>query len=113
MAVTLLHRGVVGNRGLGQQHGAADRVGEEGARRAVCSNKVAEVVAATLDAAEDAEGAAAGEFASQEAVAASIAQTVRQYGCRPPQVEVDLHLPPLPPGVKRRRVQRLNHDSHD
>lgn len=56
---------------------------------------------------------AAGEFASQEAVAASIAQTVRQYGCRPPQVEVDLHLPPLPPGVKRRRVQRLNHDSHD
>lgn len=42
-----------------------------------------------------------------EAVRASVRATVEQYGCRPPKVDVDTHLPPLPPGRKRRRVQRL------
>ena len=42
-----------------------------------------------------------------EAVSASVRATVEQYGCRPPEVDVDTHLPPLPPGRKRRRVQRV------
>ncbi|MFN8465179.1 MAG: F390 synthetase-related protein [Caldilineaceae bacterium] len=42
-----------------------------------------------------------------EAVRASVCATVDQYGCRPPEVDVDANLPPLPPGRKRRRVQRL------
>ena len=42
-----------------------------------------------------------------EAVRASVCATVEQYGCRLPEVDVDTNLPPLPPGRKRRRVQRL------
>lgn len=42
-----------------------------------------------------------------EAVRTSVCATVDQYGCRPPEVDVDTLLPPLPPGRKRRRVQRL------
>ncbi len=42
-----------------------------------------------------------------EAVRASVCATVDHYGCRPPEVDVDTCLPPLPPGRKRRRVQRL------
>ena len=42
-----------------------------------------------------------------EAVRASVCATVDHYGCRPPKVDVDTHLPPLAPGRKRRRVQRV------
>ena len=42
-----------------------------------------------------------------EAVRKSVCATVDQYGCRPPEVDVDMDMPPLPPGRKRRRVQRL------
>ncbi len=41
------------------------------------------------------------------ALRSSIVAGVERYGCRRPQLDVDLHLPPLPPGAKRRRVQRL------
>jgi phenylacetate-CoA ligase len=40
------------------------------------------------------------------AVRASVEATVAHYGCRPPQLTIDAELPPLPPGRKRRRVQR-------
>jgi len=50
---------------------------------------------------------AAAAAAARQVVAASVAQTVQQYGCRPPQVEVDTHLPPAAPGSKRRRVRRV------
>ena len=42
-----------------------------------------------------------------EAVRKSVCATVDQYGCRPPEVDVDMDMPPLPPSRKRRRVQRL------
>ena len=42
-----------------------------------------------------------------EAVRASVNSTVRQYGCRPPVLDIDTQLPPLQPGRKRRRVLRL------
>lgn len=45
--------------------------------------------------------------AVRQAVAASVIRTVQQYGCQSPVVEVDTHLPPTPPGSKRRRVQRV------
>jgi phenylacetate-CoA ligase len=41
------------------------------------------------------------------AVRASVGATVAQYGCRLAQLTVDAELPPLAPGCKRRRVQRL------
>ena len=41
------------------------------------------------------------------AVRASACATVAYYGCRPPVLDIDTQLPPLQPGRKRRRVQRL------
>ncbi len=40
-----------------------------------------------------------------QAVQASVATTVAQYTCRPATVSIEQGLVPLPPGVKRRRVQ--------
>jgi phenylacetate-CoA ligase len=45
--------------------------------------------------------------AACHAVTVSVMAAVQQYGCRSPLVEVDTHLLPLPPGSKRRRVQRV------
>ncbi len=42
-----------------------------------------------------------------DAVRTSVYATVEQYGCLRPQLDIDTHLPPLPPASKRRRVQRL------
>jgi phenylacetate-CoA ligase len=41
------------------------------------------------------------------AVRKGVSSGIEQYGCLPPRLEVDTHLPPLPAGAKRRRVQRL------
>jgi putative adenylate-forming enzyme len=41
-----------------------------------------------------------------DAVRGSVNATVEQYGCHRPQLDIDTQLPPLPPGDKRRRVQR-------
>jgi hypothetical protein len=46
------------------------------------------------------------QAAVMAAVTASVHAAVAQYGCRPPQLTIDTDLPPLPPGCKRRRVQR-------
>jgi putative adenylate-forming enzyme len=43
-----------------------------------------------------------------QAVQESVARTVAQYRCRPATVSIEYGLLPLSPGVKRRRVQRLN-----
>jgi phenylacetate-CoA ligase len=42
-----------------------------------------------------------------DGVRTSVFTTVEQYRCLRPQLDIDTHLPPLPPGRKRRRVQRL------
>jgi phenylacetate-CoA ligase len=42
-----------------------------------------------------------------QAVHASVAATVAQYGCRPPIVTIAQGITPPAPGAKRRRVQRL------
>ena len=42
-----------------------------------------------------------------QAVKAQIEAGVVQYGCQTPVVDVIQHVPPLAPGTKRRRVQRL------
>jgi phenylacetate-CoA ligase len=44
---------------------------------------------------------------ARQAVAASVTATVLHYGCVSPQVTVDAQLPPLAPGSKRRRVQKM------
>lgn len=41
-----------------------------------------------------------------DAVRAAVDATVEQYGCHRPQLDIDTHLPSLPTGRKRRRVQR-------
>jgi phenylacetate-CoA ligase len=41
------------------------------------------------------------------AVRAAVLAGVDGYACRPPQLEIEFDLPPLPPGRKRRRVQRV------
>lgn len=41
------------------------------------------------------------------AIRKSIAVTVAQYDCRPPDVTIEAGVPPLAPGIKRRRVQRI------
>jgi phenylacetate-CoA ligase len=41
------------------------------------------------------------------AVRAAVYAVVEQYGCLHPQLDIDTNLPPLPPGRKRRRIQRL------
>jgi phenylacetate-CoA ligase len=42
------------------------------------------------------------------AVRESVNRIVAQYGCRPATVEIERGLCALPPGVKRRRVQRVS-----
>jgi putative adenylate-forming enzyme len=42
-----------------------------------------------------------------QSVNASIATTIAQYECRPATIQIEKGLPPLMPGVKRRRVQRI------
>lgn len=42
------------------------------------------------------------------AVRASVAATVAQYDCRPALVTIEPGIPPAAPGIKRRRVQRIN-----
>ncbi|MCW5851024.1 MAG: adenylate cyclase, partial [Anaerolineae bacterium] len=46
-----------------------------------------------------------------DAVRSSLMDTLASYGCRLTDIEVSLDIPPLPPGVKRRRVQRLWRDN--
>lgn len=43
------------------------------------------------------------------ALQASVTATVQGYGCRAAELEVELTLPPVTPGAKRRRVQRVAH----
>ncbi len=43
------------------------------------------------------------------AVQDSVAATVAQYNCQPARVHIELGIPPLAPGVKRRRVQVQQH----
>jgi len=42
-----------------------------------------------------------------QAVRASVAATVAQYGCHPPTVTIEQGIIPAVPGAKRRRVQRI------
>ncbi|HLZ63038.1 MAG TPA: F390 synthetase-related protein [Ktedonosporobacter sp.] len=42
-----------------------------------------------------------------QSVCASVAATMAQYSCRPASIQVEKGLPPLIPGMKRRRVQRV------
>ncbi len=43
----------------------------------------------------------------REAVQASISATLSQYNCRPADIQIEEGLPPLPAGIKRRRIQKI------
>jgi phenylacetate-CoA ligase len=45
------------------------------------------------------------------AVQASVAATVAQYDCQRAKVTIEAGVPPVAPGIKRRRVRRIDHPS--